>query len=123
VDVWFSPSGNTVVVTPRGELDLLAAERLRTALLGTLTVPVVVVVDLVRVPFVDSTVVGVLIAASNRARAQRQKLVVVNPQPQIARTFSILGVTSMFAGSWGEEQAVPAQADAPDVSVGRVLPG
>lgn len=96
MDVWFSSTHRVAVVTLSGELDLIAAERLRRALLRANDAHSLLVVDFAGVSFVDSTVVGVLMAAAARARAERKRLLVVNAHTRALKVFQTLGVTHVL---------------------------
>ena len=74
------------VVSVHGELDLNAAEELRTAL-GLGGDAPRVVVDLVGATFIDSTALGVIAAASKGT-----DLTVVASDPRIVRIFQLTGL-------------------------------
>ena len=87
-------AGAVVVVRPKGELDLAAASALREALLTALARTTdEVVVDCSGVTFIDSTVLGVLAAASKRLRASGHHLRVTNATPTVARAITIAGLS------------------------------
>ncbi len=80
-------------VLVNGEVDVSNADELRSALdaaladaAGELTV------DLSEVPYLDSTGIGVLVGAAHRASDAGKKLVVANPQKNVARVLGLLGV-------------------------------
>jgi anti-anti-sigma factor len=70
---WYRP--DLLVVSVRGEIDLLTAPQLARALEGDL--PALVVVDLSRVTFLTAAGIGVLIEAARRAGAVGHRLGVV----------------------------------------------
>jgi anti-anti-sigma factor len=82
-----------VVVPLSGELDLSRAEQLRRVLMDACQQTTgVVVVDLADVSFLDSTVIGVLVAAAKRLRADGHRIALVNVAPAPARPLHITQV-------------------------------
>ena len=82
-------NGHGPVVYVVGEIDLATAPQLRAclkALDGT------VVVDLCEVAFLDSSGIGVLIAARNRLAATGGELTLHNPNDIVARTLTVVGL-------------------------------
>lgn len=96
VPVTLSPTGRVALVTPAGELDVADAPALRRALRAASGSGVaLVVVDLARVTFVDSTVLGVLLEA-HRALAQPRRLVVAGAQGLPLRTLQLTGLDTVL---------------------------
>ena len=90
--------GDVYVVAVVGELDLYGVEPLQAELerverLGGKTV----IVDLLSVPFVDSTALGVLVGASKRLRAARGHILLVADDPRTLRIFQVTGLDRVFA--------------------------
>ena len=80
-----------VVVTPVGELDAYTAPELREqlhGLAGDESVDVLVI-DLRRVTFLDSSALGVLVGALRRMRERDRRLRLVEPRPAVRRIFEI----------------------------------
>jgi anti-sigma B factor antagonist len=80
-----------VVVTPVGELDAYTAPELREqlhGLAGDENVDVLVI-DLRRVTFLDSSALGVLVGALRRMRERDRQLRLVEPRPAVHRIFEI----------------------------------
>lgn len=76
-----------------GEVDVSCANELRDALAEAQGhEPQRVVVDLADVPYIDSTGIGVLVGAARRAREGHSRFEVANPQRNVARVLSLLGV-------------------------------
>jgi anti-sigma B factor antagonist len=76
-----------------GELDILTARWLEVAVLGLEDAkPELVVIDLTGVSFIDSTGLSVLLTASERAREQGRRLVVVRPPLPALRVFTLTKV-------------------------------
>jgi anti-sigma B factor antagonist len=81
------------VVAVDGELDMTAAPRLRAAIeaaidAGALTV----VIDLNEVTFIDSTAIGVLLAARERIRRSGGSFEVVCGEPNVVRVLEMVGM-------------------------------
>lgn len=55
-----------------------------------------IVVDLLDVPFIDSTVLGVLLTTSRRLRADGGQFVLVTDDPRVLRAFEITGLATHF---------------------------
>ncbi|MBR3157589.1 MAG: STAS domain-containing protein [Atopobiaceae bacterium] len=86
-------TGDTCVVTVAGEVDVSNADELRTVLNEVLDSGVSAIeVDLGEVPYIDSTGIGVLVGVSRRAADASVSLRVANPQRNVARVLSLLGV-------------------------------
>jgi anti-sigma B factor antagonist len=100
MQVWASPTGRTAAVTPEGELDIASAVSLRRALARAVELPGVrlVVVDLQRTPFVDSTVLGVLVGAGRRGGRRGVPVVLTHPQRRVARTIALTGLDHLLTG-------------------------
>jgi anti-sigma B factor antagonist len=84
--------GHDSIVTASGELDMACADALRTVL-GALDG--CVIVDLSAVTFVDSTVLGVLVAQRKRVQAVGGDLVIRNPHDFTRRALELTGL-----GDW-----------------------
>jgi anti-anti-sigma factor len=80
VEPRFSQTRRVAVVAPSGELDISTAAELRHALLDACEAERLVVVDLARVTFLDSSGLGLLVAASRRMRERGASLHVANAQ-------------------------------------------
>lgn len=81
-----------VVVSPYGELDIADAPALRAALLAACgRASGLVVLDLAAVTFLDSTILGVLVAARKRLQSDC-RLVVVNAGPRVLKVMRLTGL-------------------------------
>ena len=87
-----SAGDDHVVVAVRGEVDIATAGPLRDHLTVAVRSRQPVVVDLARVPFLDSTGLGVLVAAAKRARAGGTALVVARPQRLVRNALRLVRV-------------------------------
>jgi anti-sigma B factor antagonist len=82
-----SPRPDCVVVTVGGEVDLLSAAKLAKALQAATAGSRArcLVVDMTDLTFIDSSGLGVLIAAQSRASALGDSVVLVQPPPLVRR--------------------------------------
>lgn len=85
---------NTYVVSVVGEVDVSNADELRSALNEALVAEAArIEVDLAEASYVDSTGIGVLVGAARRAAEASKQFGVTNPQRNVARVLSLLGVS------------------------------
>ncbi|MEY8437255.1 STAS domain-containing protein [Atopobiaceae bacterium 24-176] len=90
-------TGSHVNVAILGEVDVSCAPELTEALEGVMGDGVATIdVDMAQVPYIDSTGIGVLVAAAHRAQDTGAELTVSNPQPNVLRVLTLLGVGSEF---------------------------
>ena len=104
-------SGEVVVVTVRGDLDLASAPRLRTLALDELLAGHRrLVLDLRDLEFVDSVGLGIIVAILKRARSMGGDLELVVGTDRILRPLELSGVARILtvhddlAGALGEER-------------------
>jgi anti-sigma B factor antagonist len=89
--------GDAHVVTVSGDLDVVTAPGLRAELVRASSEGAgEIVVDLLRVPFVDSVALGVLVEASKRTTARGGVFRVVCDDRRIARIIEITGLDSVL---------------------------
>lgn len=89
--------GNAHVVTVAGDLDVATAPKLSSELVRASSEGATeIVVDLLRVPFVDSVALGVLVEASKRTTAGGGVFRVVCHDRRIARIIEITGLHRVF---------------------------
>jgi anti-anti-sigma factor len=112
------PLGKGVqVISVEGELDPHTSEKLEGALQSTDSSRVVV--DLTGAPFIDSTALAVVVAASKRLRKEGRELGIVAGNPAVSRVLSITGLgrslnvwpTLSEAIGWALAGAVTASND------------
>ena len=90
-------TGSHVDVVILGEVDVSYAPDLTEALASVLEDDVATIdVDMAQVPYIDSTGIGVLVAAAHRAQDAGSELTVSRPQPNVLRVLTLLGVGSEF---------------------------
>lgn len=83
------------VVLVDGEVDVSNADQLRTVLDGRVEdAPTELVVDLSKVPYIDSTGIGVLVGAARRAAEKNVRFEVAHPQRNVERVLGLLGVSN-----------------------------
>lgn len=98
-----------LVIAVRGAIDLFAAPELKGRLLEALDAGTrEVVLDLCDASFVDSTGLGVLLAARKRLAARGGRLIVVLSQPRIDRVLEIAGLDAIFEVVPTREEALRA---------------
>jgi len=85
------------VVHIGGELDVYTAPQLREILTEALEGRDRLVVDLLRVQFIDSTGLGVLVASQQKAHASSQDLRLVLDDPYLLKIFRITGFDGVFS--------------------------
>jgi anti-sigma B factor antagonist len=89
--------GDLLVVAVTGELDLFTAPDLKERLMAAIEDGARgLVVDLAQTTSIDSTALGVLVAAMKRLRLHGGELAVVCSDPEIVRTFEITGLDEVF---------------------------
>ena len=85
--------GPNVVVHLQGELDMATADRLRQVLDGAMTRDAdALVLDLTHLTFIDSTGIGVLVGASQRARRHGRSFVVRHAGRSVLKTLRLTGL-------------------------------
>jgi anti-anti-sigma factor len=88
---------SSYVVTLSGEIDAHSSSDLRRELEALADDGGrEMIVDLGQVPFLDSTILGVLLQAARKLRADGGEVVVVSDDPRVLRTFEISGLSSQF---------------------------
>ncbi len=113
-----APAAGVVLVAVHGEHDIASAPNLRTAIEEAFARSQGVVVDLTPSTFIDSTVLGVLLSA--RERAQEEELgyaVVLEPaagDPAVRRILEVTGLDELLPVGVERDAAVRALAGAPD---------
>ena len=111
------PNGQGVMLRVGGEVDLATSPQLHAKLVDLVEVGEAgrVVVDLTPVAFMDSTGLGVLLAAHKRARANGRRVLLVCPEGPVLRVLRLTGMDKALSihGSLAEaEAAQDAHADA-----------
>jgi anti-sigma B factor antagonist len=111
VDLTFETSeckvGPATVVSVNGEIDVATAPMLRERLQSCIERgDKGLVVDLLGVPFLDSTALGVLVGAAKRLRENGGSLRIVLTEPRVAKVFEITGLTETLPISPTVDEAI-----------------
>ena len=104
-------AGNGVaVIALSGELDLYTCPEFKEELLRVIGAgATLVIVDLTRTTFIDSTALGVLIRGVERLKGNDGQLVVVCAEPNIVKVFEVTGLNRIFTVVGSRDEAL-AQA-------------
>ena len=109
VDIAVSERDGVLVVSVSGELDLFAAPELRSRLLDEVRDGRrEVVLDLRETTFMDSTALGVIIAALKTLQERHGRLVLVNERASIDKTLAITGLDRVLQVERGLDEALAA---------------
>lgn len=93
----YTTGDGLTVITVTGEIDVYSAPALREKFIGLVEQgKYLLIADLERVLFLDSTGLGVLIGGLRRVRARDGFLDLVCTQPRMLRIFRITGLTQIF---------------------------
>jgi anti-anti-sigma factor len=97
-DYLVGPAGSTVAVaTPVGEFDVSNAADFKAQLLAALArTPAVLVLDLSRMTFLDSTVLGALVAVHRRACAMGTVVRLANPTVTVIKLLTLTALDRVF---------------------------
>jgi anti-sigma B factor antagonist len=101
-----------LVVTLRGDLDVVAADRVAAALATAVARNPRILIDLAELEFIDCSGLRVLAAAREQARQCGGDLLLAAPRRQVARLLTLTGLAGVFsihASLAGAVQAAPAQ--------------
>lgn len=88
--------GGHVVVTLRGELDVVEAASLAAALLAVAARGPEIVADLTDLEFIDSSGAAALVLARKEARRAGGDLLLAAPQEQVLRFLTLTGLAGVF---------------------------
>jgi anti-sigma B factor antagonist len=104
-------AGNGIaVIALSGELDLYTCPEFKEELLRVIGAgATLVIVDLTRTAFIDSTALGVLIRGVERLKKNDGQLVVVCADPNIVKVFEVTGLNRVFTIVGSRDEAL-AQA-------------
>jgi len=101
-----------LVVELDGEMDIATVQPIRERLLTIASsTPGVIILDLERVRFLDSTALG-LFVAMNKAVTQRDGLLaLVNVDPVVGKPITLTAVDQVLTVHWGHEPVAPEQRE------------
>ena len=100
--------GDALVVSVRGEIDLHNSPDLRTELLDLLQKqnPKRLILNLVQVPYMDSSAIAVLVEALQRVRKGGGRVLLTDPQPRVKSLLEIARLGSIFSICKDEAEAL-----------------
>ena len=101
-------AGDAAVVALQGEIDLHNSPVVRTALLELLEEkkPARLVINLARVPYVDSSAIAVLVESLQKMRKIGGKVYLVQLQPRVQGLLEIARLDSIFVVTATEDDAL-----------------
>jgi anti-sigma B factor antagonist len=96
-----------VVVALAGEIDLYTCPEFKQELLRVIADgATLVVVDLAKTTFIDSTALGVIIRGVERLKHRDGRLVVVCADPSIVKIFEVTGLNRIFSVYGSRDEAL-----------------
>lgn len=97
----------TCILTPHGEVDMVTAPQLGRRLLGLVDAgKTLMIVDLSKVTFMDSTGLGVLLDALRHLTSRHGRLALVCPTERILRPFQVSGLVGYLPIFSSREAAI-----------------
>lgn len=107
LEVNIQTSGSQVIVTPNGDVDLSCSRDLQTHIRKALDgKPKSLIVNLAKVPYMDSSGVATLVEAMQIARKQGTKLVLCGLQDKVRSIFEIARLDRVFTIAVDEAAAM-----------------
>lgn len=92
-----TPHGDTLVLEPNGDIDLSRSPLMRKRIAEAVAAkPTRLVIDLSKVPYMDSSGVATLVEALQHARRGGWKLVLCDLHPKVRSIFQIAKLESVF---------------------------
>ncbi len=99
--------GRAIVLCPEGEIDMHESPKLRAALSAEMAKkPALVVVDLARVTFIDSSGVATLVEAFKRAKAAGISLALCGMNANVKDVFELARLDKVFSISPSRAEAL-----------------
>lgn len=101
-------SGDALLLSIRGEIDLHNSPELRGAMLDLLsrTNPKRLVLDLAQVPYMDSSAIAVMVEALQKLRKIGGRVFLLNLQPRVKGLLEIARLVSIFTLAKDEQEAL-----------------
>ena len=101
-------SGDAVVASLRGDIDLHNSPQVRSALLKYVdeNKPKKLVLNLAEVPYMDSSAIAVLVEALQKMRKTGGKVFLTNLQPRVKGLLEIARLDSIFSVAATEQDAL-----------------
>jgi anti-sigma B factor antagonist len=122
VDLASSDCGGRVVVTLRGELDVMDAEAVAVALAAAADRGNVVIVDLAGLTFIDAGGMATLVRARRHACHTGGALVLAAPQRQVRRVLALTGQAGAFSVHADAAEAIASMGGSVAVTAVAALP-
>jgi anti-anti-sigma factor len=99
-DCTIEQQGDLIVVAPEGEIDLVNAALLRQVLRQVVERQAAgrIAVDMRNVTFLDSSGLGILVAAQRAAAVRGVELTLVDPNPIVRMTLEVANLADMLIG-------------------------
>lgn len=89
--------GKTSMVSIKGEIDIYSIEKFRESIEKEIqTQATQIILDCSELSYMDSTGMGVLIELRNRTKEMGQKIIMMNPRPNIKKLLALTGVDKII---------------------------
>lgn len=89
--------GKTSMVSIKGEIDIYSIEKFRESIEKEIKNQATqIILDCSELSYMDSTGMGVLIELRNRTKEMGQKIIMMNPQPNIKKLLALTGVDKII---------------------------
>jgi anti-sigma B factor antagonist len=98
LNVWTDEWDGVPVIGAEGEVDLGTVDQLRKAASELVRQrPATLIFDLRKVTFIDSSGLGILVAARKQLGGEFETVTIVTDQPAVLQSLEITGLTRIFA--------------------------
>lgn len=89
--------GKTNMVFIKGEIDIYSIEKFRETIENQIKTQVPeIILDCSELSYMDSTGMGVLIELRNKTKEMGQKIIMMNPRPNIKKLLTLTGVDKII---------------------------
>lgn len=89
--------GKTSMVSIKGEIDIYSIEKFRESIEKEIkTQATQIILDCTELSYMDSTGMGVLIELRNKTKEMGQKMIMMNPRPNIKKLLALTGVDKII---------------------------
>ncbi|PKM59418.1 MAG: anti-sigma factor antagonist [Firmicutes bacterium HGW-Firmicutes-4] len=89
--------GKTSMVSIKGEIDIYSIEKFRETIEEKMkTQAAEIILDCSELSYMDSTGMGVLIELRNKSKEMGQKIIMMNPRPNIKKLLALTGVDKII---------------------------
>lgn len=99
--------GSTLLIRPRGEIDLSVADALRLKLDNLIEDYSVknLIINLSGISFIDSSGLGVMLGRYKKLSSHGGRVLLVSPAPQVRRILELSGILNIMQECSGEAEA------------------